>query len=775
MDFHSSSRPLRVDNATLRPRNDAFPVQSDSPFAFSEGPAIRITDILGTLRRRWRFLIVGCLIGLTLALAYIALATRLYTSTASILSDTKMNQNLQAQKIIEDTPLDKSTVDSQVQIFSSESIILPVIKSMNLAHDSEFVGPPDALGEQILWQIKKLIDRVTQSLGLKDDRTIDAEAFLERTAVETFLKRLTLRREGLSYVVDIAFTSEDPNKAARIANAVADTYIAANLAARNQSTKMAGKWLQDRLIELKAQATDADRVLQNYKSSNNLVDTGRGSLNQQQLSDLNTQLITARTETAEAKARLDRIRQISSDGIPDATVTDALNNAVITRLRAQYLDTAARAADLASRLGQGHVTVVRLHEQMDELRKSIRGEEQRIADGYASDYEIAKAREKSLSDSMFQLVGEAGTSSQAQVTMRDLESSADTYRNLYNSFLQKFQETIQTQTIPVTDSRIVTRATPPLYKSSPKSALALAGGIVLGLFMGAGAAIAREMMLDVFRTSNEVEQTTGIHCLGILPIVTANRKRTMWFHEGTKSLRRGPDLTEGIEEFVLDAPHSRFTETLRNLKVSINAAQLVRDVKVIGVVSSVAKEGKTTVAANLGALMVASSGARTLIVDGDVHHRSLTRMLAPDARKGLIEALGDPSQLATLVYHRQRSRLDVLPCVLEKRIPNAAELLGSPQMEKLLIAARDAYDCIIIELAPIVPLVDVKTIERFIDSFVFVVEWGRSERSLVLEALSNTEIIRERLTGIVLNKADPVVLRSIEAYKGDMFSSHYVG
>jgi polysaccharide biosynthesis transport protein len=110
------------------------------------------------------------------------------------------------------------------------------------------------------------------------------------------------------------------------------------------------------------------------------------------------------------------------------------------------------------------------------LRKSIRTEEQRIADAYArSDYEIAKARERSLADSMFQLVREAGTSSQAQVTMRDLESSADTYRNLYNSFLQKFQETIQTQTIPVTDSRIVTRASAPLHKSSPKTALALAG------------------------------------------------------------------------------------------------------------------------------------------------------------------------------------------------------------------------------------------------------------------------------------------------------------
>src|SRR6202007_588874 len=155
-------------------------------------------------------------------------------------------------------------------------------------------------------------------------------------------------------------------------------------------------------------------------------------LSHEQLSDLNTQLINARTATAEAKARLDRIREIINDGVPDATVTDALNNTVIARLRAQYLDLAARAADLASRVGNQHSTVVKIHQQMDELRKSIRNEEQRIADAYASDYEIAKAREVSLANSVSQLVGEAGTTNQAQVVMRDLESSADSYRNLYN-------------------------------------------------------------------------------------------------------------------------------------------------------------------------------------------------------------------------------------------------------------------------------------------------------------------------------------------------------
>jgi succinoglycan biosynthesis transport protein ExoP len=177
--------------------------------------------------------------------------------------------------------------------------------------------------------------------------------------------------------------------------------------------------------------------------------------------------------------------------------------------------------------------------------------------------------------------------------------------------------------------------------------------------------------------------------------------------------------------------------------------------------------------ANLGALM-ASSGARTLIIDGDLHQRSLTAKLAPDAREGLIEALADPSRLATLVYKRQRSGLDVLPCVLENRVPNAAELLGSPQMEQLLVAARKAYDYILIELAPIMSVVDVKAIERFIDSFIFVVEWGQSKRSLIQEALLEVQIIHERLTGIILNNADPVALRSIEAYKGARYRDYYL-
>ena len=405
----------------------------------------------------------------------------------------------------------------------------------------------------------------------------------------------------------------------------------------------------------------------------------------------------------------------------------ALNSADIVRLRSEYRDLAAKAADLNS-LGPKHASVIKLHKQMEELRTSIRDQEQLIANSYANEYQMAKARETELANAVAPLVGKTGTSGEDQATMRQLESSADTVRNLYNSFLQ--YNTVQIENIPVQDAHVITRAVPTLQKSYKKGAAVFLGSLMLGLFLGAGAAVAREWAADVFRTPKVVEQVTGIHCV-ILPMVKANRERTAWFHGSTKS--------KLIEEFVLDAPYSRFTETFRNLKAWINAAQLVHGVKVIGVVSSVANEGKTTIAANLAALMIASSGARTLIIDSDVHRRLLTAKLAPDAREGLIEALVDPSRLDTLVSKRQRSGLDVLPCALSGRVPNAADLLGSRRMEQLLVAARKNYDYIIIEIAPIMSVVDVKMIERFIDRFIFVVEWGQPS-----EVLSWRRFLRTR-------------------------------
>src|SRR5262249_3713336 len=209
-------------------RNNDFPLQSEytDPLsgghaASGAGPAMRITDILGTLLREWRFSLVGCLIGLTLGVSYIAFVPTLYKSSARILLDRSVTRYLQTNKIVDDpTSFDEAEIASQVYILSSESIAVPVVRSMNLAHDSEFVGLPNG-GGGYLSNVKKL---VKQFIGWNDhaDPTIDPEAALEETAVENFLKRLSVWREDVANVISVNFGSEDPNKAANIANTIAD-------------------------------------------------------------------------------------------------------------------------------------------------------------------------------------------------------------------------------------------------------------------------------------------------------------------------------------------------------------------------------------------------------------------------------------------------------------------------------------------------------------------------------------------------------------------------
>src|SRR5262249_45344352 len=144
--------------------------------------------------------------------------------------------------------------------------------------------------------------------------------------------------------------SADPIKAANIANAVADTYIASISDAKLNSTKMASQLLQDRLMELKAQAMEAEKALDNYRTAHNFKDTGKCMPNSEQLAALNGQLTEARMTMAEAKAKLERAQRAPLDGVPSTADSHSLG-ALRTSLRQQYMELSARAAEIESRVG----------------------------------------------------------------------------------------------------------------------------------------------------------------------------------------------------------------------------------------------------------------------------------------------------------------------------------------------------------------------------------------------------------------------------------------
>jgi succinoglycan biosynthesis transport protein ExoP len=705
-------------------------------------PAFGLWDIIGVLRREWRLPAVGLLIGLLVAVSYVTIVKSPYKSSARILIDRSLNRYLQTSKIVDQPMPDEAEVGSQLYVLSSDRVILPVIRSLNLAADNEFGGR------------SVLASAMDAASG-----TVETGAAAERATLEALLKRVTVAREDVANVINVTVESQSAEKAAKIANGIVDSYITSTREMKFKSTQLVSQWLQERLIELKKQVADADKALQDFKTANNLNSTG--AQNTELLASLNTQLMNAKFAAIEAKERLDRIKRAEANGIPSAVSTDALfndkraavinfalNNSDLASLRTQKRELTSRLAEVQARVGPKHAATKKVRTQLASIDAAIQADERRITDSYASEYEVAKARQTELEDTAAKLSAETGSQ------LRELESAAEALRNLYSGFLQKHKEieAAQAETLPAQSAQIISRAAPPLTKSSRKTLIVAAGSVFLGLFLGIGSAFGREWMADVLRTPKAVEQATDLRCVG-LPFVYAGQLP--------------------IEEHVLAAPFSRFTEGLRNVKAMLERSPSPGGAKIIGVVSAVSNEGKTVVAANLAALIFASSGARTLLIDSDLHLQNLTAALVPEAQVGLFEALEDPSRLGALVSRRPHSGLDILPNACSFRIPNAAELLGSPEMERLLNVARQSYDYIIVEVAPIMSVVDVKMIERFVDEFVLVVECGETKRTSVLDALSETQIIRERVAAIVLNKIDPLEFRNIEARTGVRSGGYY--
>jgi len=289
-------------------------------------------------------------------------------------------------------------------------------------------------------------------------------------------------------------------------------------------------------------------------------------------------------------------------------------------------------------------------------------------------------------------------------------------------------------------------------ESSKKRLLILAGGSVMGLLLGAAFVLARNFPFGVFRTSQQVTYATGLPCAVLPKIVSAEEQTSL-----------------GTGEYALDWPYSRFAQTLRSIWAMINVAQRESGAKVVCVVSSNPGEGKTTVAINLAAQFARHPTTRVLVIDADFYRQSLTRQIAPDARVGLKEALEEPTALAKLVVRKERLNLDALPCPVPDPAPNAAELLGTVEMEQLINVAREAYDLVIIEAPPMAAVVDYKIIARHCDRFVLVVEWGKTSQRLVLECLSDASALLNRVLCVVLNKTDPSALQSLDFYNAHPF------
>ena len=468
--------------------------------AGSEAPAPgalgeQIDAVLRFLRRRYLVILIPLLLSLPAGAAYLFMTPATYTASAVMMIETRKNQL--AGALFGEVAPDAGWIESQIGALKSLNVAAYVVKQLRLADDPAFIGEQPGL-------LDKLFARVGWTAP---EPKTEAERVGKATSV--LLNGLKIRRLGVSYMIEINFTSTDSEKAVKVANAMVDGYIFDQLNAKYQANRRAGDWLQERLQALREQTAVAERAVIDFKAKNNIVASGGTLMNDKQLGDVAGQLAAARAHASDVEARLKRIsavrpsyRQEQAGSEPDEIVSEAMSNGIINKLQSQNLDLANRAADWAAKYGKDHIAVVNLRNQIRDVRKSIYDELGRIEETFKSEYEIAAKRRDELEKTLAGLISQSQQTNQAQVTLFSLEAGAKSYRKLYDSFLQQYTESQQQQSYPISDARTLSPAS--VIQSGPRGSIVWLVTILAGGMLGVGFAGLQEILDRGFRTREQI-------------------------------------------------------------------------------------------------------------------------------------------------------------------------------------------------------------------------------------------------------------------------------
>jgi len=746
----------RVDPSQSKgPDLDAAVAASPRPFDFEQ--------LLAAARRQARVIAVAAGVGLLLGFAYVMTAVPLYTARTDILVDSAKDKNALSTSIAELT-IDESAIESQVEVLKSERIARGVVTAMKLKDDPSFMASRESPIEHAFGMLRSLFNFSDWFVSREKSKAEDDDDF-ERSAAAYLQGNVQVSRVLGTYVLAVSYTSPDRDRAAAIANGFAEAYLTEQLDAKYDATRRAAGWLQTRIAELKQHSLDSDLAIQKFKAEKGLVVTGSDKQNElisdQQLTGMNAQIMAARADTARAEARYNQIEDLLKSGRVGAAVPDSLSNPVINELREKYLTASRLESQYEAKLGSSHLQVIAWKKSMEEDERLIKDELGRIAESYRSEVEVARAKERSLNESMAQLVGASTETNQALVQLRELMREADTYRTLYQTFMQRYQEAVQQQSFPITEARVISRAWPPNISTYPKRTKTLELSLLLGAMLGAGIGALREYRDRVFRVASQVRDELGLEFLGMLPVVDHSAR-----YRSTNGERRDPkqvQLTDSLQRYSIDHPLSSFAETLRAAKVSADLALGERRPKIIGIISALPGEGKSTVAKNFASLL-AHLGARTVLIDADLRNPDLTRGVARHADAGILEAIRGDRPVRDLLLSEPDSGLFVLPAVSKRRVQHSSEVISSPGMRNVFVQAAEAFDYIVVDLPPLGPIVDVRAAASLLDAFLFVVEWGRTPRVMVQNVLTSDEATYEKCLGVLYNKVNMKKVKLYENY-----------
>jgi succinoglycan biosynthesis transport protein ExoP len=706
-------------------------------------------SVVDLLRGGWKWAAGFAAIGLIAGAMFVAFSPPLYTSVVQLLIESRGNP-VTNRDGASSAPLEIPEVESQIELIRSERIAIAALEALQLKHEAELITPRNAIIAGAVSLLRSAYQAAAGYFAAGEPRSLGDEDELRRARLALALRgSLSVYRAGASYVAGVSFTSGDPVRAAAVANAVADAYVRYQVAHRSELWRSAGEWMQQRLSELREEANSAARAAQEFKAQNQIVEAGRrGLVSEQQLEELNTTLSATRAHTLEAASKYSQIMELLAARDLEATVSDALKDASIIRMRDQLAELTSQASQLAARFGNTHAGVTALRAEMSQIRSAMRNELTRIAEGYKSDLAVSRDKEQSLSREFERVMSEVSVLNQARVRARELDRAANTLDTIYTNLQQRYLDAVNQQTFPQPTAQVITRASVPEAASSPRVGLTLLLASVCGAGIGLCFSVSRRALDRTVRGPAQI-LAMGLRCLAVLP----PPERDPAFRGAWKRLRKAAAGSGGAlsradlaYNFVHHCPRSGYGLMLEQVRAELHVLSRLRRLQVIGIAAAGPRGQATTLAANLAVLLSRPAGARAVLIAldegelirGDQQGVGLRDIVTGGA--ALDDALRD-----TEFGYRVIGVGSSYPGEI------TTDIFAAQGFERAMACLRSEADFILFSMPSLYDSAAARELSPELDAVIILAEQGASTLDAIRDALSPFDSDLGKVIGVVLN------------------------
>jgi capsular exopolysaccharide synthesis family protein len=715
------------------------------------------SQILSIFRRRKGLIALVSIAGIAGCGGLLMSMTPRYTAEAALVLDTRPTRMVDipaatVSQLLGGPQADVGVVQTELAVIRSPRLIEIVVKKLDLAEKTDVEDRAGLRGwlrdilKPALTAVRQWAAALTATTDDLRPRSAEGKSSLD-LAVERLGRNLSVAAEPRSYVIRISYDSEDPELAAAVANAVAETYVDLQLTGKRDAVMRANAWLAGRASELREKVNESEGAAEQFREESGLLEVRGMTVNAQQLSEINSQIVIAAADRAQKEAELRQVEAARASDENSRVVVSPL----LQYLREQEAALLNRRIELSARFGRLHPEIVAVEAQRQDIGRRIQAEIDGKIKALTADVRAARAREEVLRRSLAELQAIDAARSEKRVKFRQLEREAEVNRTAFTTLQTRWKQIESEGDLQQPDARIIANARVPDAPSFPRMQLSLSLAAGGSLLFGLALAFILELTDRTFRTVRSLEKATALRCMDFIPSFTRSAAR---------------------DELSLRLDRSLYADAIRSIRLALARTNPREPPKVILVTSAVPAEGKSVFALSL-ARSAAQAGYRTLLIDCDLRRPSVSRLLRQSPGIDFISLCQQTASSPVItpagefVQTDTESPMDFIPTAGHSRGPQ--DLLNSPATRELLHRLRQKYDLIVLDTPPLLAATDALVLAHLADATLFLVRWGMTPSAVVEHALRM--LVREGVSvaGTILSRVD---MRRYRAY-GEMEHGYF--